>query len=174
MYAVITCAHCKQAVQVAESSLGKPVRCPLCGQATPAEVKPTLPVAEPLPEAGGPPLSLDEAEQLPPKPLPPDRSSAALPPTDKHTAPPPGKPRSPLRLGLQIAGSLLLALLAVAAVVAYFRYGSGQVPEGAWREFCPPDGRCCVQMPGEPEAADVPAEAYAGVGGRRFSVNRWF
>src|SRR5215207_6148871 len=100
MYAVIICAHCKQAIQVAVASLGKLVRCPLCGQPTLAEVKPSLPLAEPLPEATPAheqPLSLDDAEQLPAKPRPADhiaKNRAELPPLTSSPVP---KGRSPIR-----------------------------------------------------------------------------
>src|SRR5262245_2643906 len=176
MYAVITCAHCKQAVQVAQESLGKLVRCPLCGQPTSAEVKTTLPIAEPLPEAAptdAQPLSLDEAEQLPQR----GARSAERGTRNEPSATPRSAlraPRSPMRLGLQIGGSLALAVLAVAAVYAYFRYGAGAIPDRAWREFRPPEGRCVVLMPGEPEAFDIPPDAYASIGGKRFTKQRWF
>ena len=174
MYTVSVCVHCKQVIQVAEPALGKLVRCPLCGQATPAQPQPALPVAEPLPEAAAveEPLSLDEAEQLPPRPGPARLTPAALAQLPPLPAAP--GPRAPYRRGLSIAGSLFLALLAVAVVYFWFRYGSGDVPESAWRAFRPPEGRCQVLVPGNPEAFDTPPEAYASVGGRRFTVDRWF
>jgi hypothetical protein len=160
MYVVIVCAHCGGSSQVDEAELGKPVECPLCGKPTVARTKEAiLPVARPVaaPEA---PLSLDDAPQLP----------ALRPPAAK----PPAPKRSPLRKGIYAAASLLATLVLMGGIYGAFRYGTPDIPDSAWKRFLPPDGRCSIELPGEAESQDIAAEGFAVVGGKRFTVKRWF
>lgn len=171
MYVVIVCGHCAGASQVDEGELGKLVQCPLCGQTTVARThEAVLPVAKPVePPAFTPPpvptpppnepevLSLDDAPQLPPKPPPAPRAK-----------------RSPVRTAVYTGLSLLATLILMGLIYGAFRYGHPDIPDSAWETFTPPGGRCTIEMPGEPESEDVPAEGYAVLGGKRFTVKRWF
>jgi hypothetical protein len=152
MYALIQCASCKGAVQVAEESLGREVLCPLCGKATLAHRVPVAaPIARPVGEPV--PLSLDDAEDLP-------------------SAPPRPTSRRPGRRAWIL--SLALTALAVALVWAAFRYQSGVVPASAWRDFEPPDAGFRVRLPAEP--VEVPFEATDPRvrAAKRFRAVRWF
>jgi hypothetical protein len=165
MYVVIVCANCAGASQVEEAELGQAVQCPLCGTLTVARTpQAVLPVAKPVAPAPAPaeaPLSLDDAPQLPP------------PPARKEPVAPPAK-TSPLRTYVYTGLSLFFTLALIGLIYGFFRYGNADIPQGAWHAFRPPEGRCAIDLPGEPDEEDVPPEGYAVLGGKRFKVNRWF
>lgn len=70
----------------------------------------------------------------------------------------------------------LLCLLAAAGTFAGSRFGSGKVPDGAWQEFSPENGRFTVLLPGVPELESVAANPYSPLigDGERYTVRRWF
>ena len=180
MYLVIVCAHCGGSSQIEEGALGKMVECPLCNKPTLARTREAvLPVAKPIDSPPAPsapvtassvvPLSLDE------DPIPPDSITNASLATAKAAKGP--SKRTPLRTALYASGSLFLTLLLMGGIYGLFRYGSGDIPSGAWKTYSPPDGRCSVLLPGDPEVQDIPAEEYVihgNRGGKRFTVWRWF
>lgn len=162
MYVVIVCGQCGGPSQVDEAELGQLVQCPLCRRSTVARTpEAVLPVARPVAPAEAP-LSLDDAPQLPP--VPHHRPAAPRP------APP---PRSPVRRAIFMALSLFLTLVLMGLVYGAFRYGNPDIPASAWKKFTPPDGRCSVDLPGDPEEEDIPARGQS-LGGKRFAVKRWF
>jgi hypothetical protein len=70
--------------------------------------------------------------------------------------------------------SLFLTLLLMGLVYGIFRYGTPDIPDSAWKKFAPPEGKCSIEFPGEPEAEDIPAEGFAVQSGKRFIVKRWY
>ncbi len=176
MYIVIVCVNCNGSSQVEESMLGKVVECPLCGKPTVARTQTAvLPVAKPveIPTSQNQemPLSLDDATPLPP-PEPP--KPIFQPATVERRIPEPPPKRSPVRTALYASISLLLTLAVMAGVYMAFRYGDGQIPDSDWKTFRPPDGNCSILMPGHPEAEEIPAANFGELGGKRFTVKRWF
>jgi hypothetical protein len=174
MYVVIVCAHCNGSSQVDETLIGQAVQCPLCGKPTVARTpEAILPVARPLeapmpaatPEA---PLSLDDAP-----PLPPLKSERSAPRPDAPK--PPRAKQSPLRTAVYAGTSLILTLLLMALIYWGFRYRSHDIPLSAWswQTFKPPEGKCTIDFPGEPEAEDIPAGRFGILGGKRFVVKQW-
>jgi hypothetical protein len=173
MYIVIVCMNCDGSSQVEEDALGKVVQCPLCNKPTVARTQTAvLPVAKPietlvrLPVQEAP-LSLDDASPLKPseKPLPqPFRKTPAI-------APP---KRSPVRTAIFATISLLLTLLLMVGIYMAFRFGNGLIPDDDWKTFAPPEGNCSIRMPGDPVAEDIPASGPGELGGKRFTVKRWF
>ena len=158
MYVVIVCANCNGASQVDEDALGKMVQCPLCGKPTAARTKEAvLPVAKPLEQSvSDAPLSLDDA------PASPIANASAKPQA------------APVKKAIYIGLSLFATLVLMGLIYGAFRYGNGDIPDSSWKKFKPPDGKCEVSLPGEPEAEEIPAEGFAVLGGKRFVVNRWF
>jgi hypothetical protein len=178
MYIVIVCVNCNGSSQVEEAMLGKVVECPLCGKPTVARTQTAvLPVARPI-ESPAPlqtlqpdaPLSLDDATPLPHTNKP---KAISVPVLAKPVARPATK-RSPVRTAVYATISLLITLLLMIGIYSAFRYGNGQISDSSWEPFQPPDGRCTVLMPGEPQAADIPATSAGELGGKRFVVKRWF
>jgi hypothetical protein len=177
MYIVIVCVNCNGSSQIEEDVLGKVVQCPLCNKPTVARTQTAvLPLARPieasirLPIAESP-LSLDDAAPLPPREKPgPQRDTEPVTQT-RVNAPP---KRSPLRMGVYATLSLLLTLLLMAGIYMAFRYGNGLIPDGDWKTFAPPEGNCSIRMPGDPVAEEIPASGPGELGGKRFTVKRWF
>jgi len=164
MFVVIICVNCDGSSQVEETDIGKVVQCPRCGKPTIARTaEAVLPVAKSIQES---PISLDDAAPLPPKDEPP------APNFESSTGP--RQKRPPLRTAVYAGASILLTLLAMALTYGAFRYGSGEIPSRAWTKFTPPDGKCSVDLPGEPEVEEIPAGRGGMLGGKRFVVNRWF
>ena len=66
------------------------------------------------------------------------------------------------------------------AIYAAFRYGSGDVPQPAAlakHATLPLDGKCSIDLPGEPLAEDVPADVFSlrlpvAMGGKRLRRGR--
>lgn len=147
--ATVRCPGCREPFQVAATALGKPVRCPLCGHVAPAEA---APVGLPVGEVAEEPLSLDDAEPLPP-PVP-------------RPALPPARPREPITRK-QVFLSVALTLAAVGGVLFVYWLLS---PPTDWIEFVPPEGRCRVELPSEPTEEPVSEQVHV-VGGKRYSVD---
>lgn len=177
MYIVIVCVNCNGSSQVEEEALGKVVQCPLCNKPTVARTPAAvLPVAKPIDTPvttaiQESPLSLDDATPLPPADKPKQRHEQEPIPTLPVVAPP---RRSPLRTGIFATISLLFTLVLMAGIYMAFRYGNGLIPDGDWETFKPPDGNCSIRMPGEPVSEDIPASGPGELGGKRFTVKRWF
>lgn len=70
----------------------------------------------------------------------------------------------------------LLCVVVAGGTFAVSRYGSGQVPAGAWQKFTPPDGECSVLLPGTPDAEAIGLNPFSPLmrTGERYSVRRWF
>lgn len=160
MLVAVGCGKCSKPFQVEESALGSTVTCPWCQASVAA-----LPMAMPTAPTGSAnqPLSLDQAVQLPSE-AKPDVSS------------PPGKPQSPAKLMRRVF--FLAVAMALAGFGGWFasRYGSGKIPEGAWRDVSPPGGDLRIKLPGSPEESELPADSrFPGLlAGKRFTVDRWY
>lgn len=99
------------------------------------------------------PLSLDEAEQLPPTSPPSSRSGR----------------------GRWVLLGLLTAAVAV-GTFTYVRFGRGVLPEGVWREVRPAGEGFRVLLPAEPEEETIPANPLSPVTrpGKRYVAHRWY
>lgn len=154
MLVAVACGKCGKPFQVDEPAVGTSVECPWCKASILA-----LPVAAPSTSAPQP-LSLDQAVQLPKQPTP-------VP------------PRPPLSRGKLLTRLFLLTVAMVAACAVGWlasQYGSGRIPEGAWREVEFPDGNCKVKLPGTPveEPFNIDARFPGILGGKRFVAHRWY
>jgi DNA-directed RNA polymerase subunit RPC12/RpoP len=152
MLVAVACGKCGKPFQVDEPAVGTSVECPWCKASVLA-----LPVATPTANAAQP-LSLDQAVQLP--------SDSA-------------EPRKPLSRGKLLVRLFLLAVAMVAACAVGWvasQYGSGRIPEGAWREVEFSDGNCKVKLPGTPVEEPFNTDArFPGIlGGKRHVVHRRF
>ncbi len=149
MLVPVACGKCGKPFQVDEPAVGTAVECPWCKAGVLA-----LPVAAPTATAPQP-LSLDQAVQLPPEG---------------------SRPRSGGNLLVRVF--LLAVAMVVAGVVGWLasQYGSGRIPEGAWREVEFPDGNCKVKLPGTPveEPFHIDTRFPGILGGKRHVVRRRF
>lgn len=137
----VRCPNCSNFCSIHISQVGRSAICPECGQSFLA----TSPIA---------PLSLDDAEALPP--LPPVSAVATVP---RH------------RLPTWVLACLSLSATAalVAAVWYGFQYGSGTLPESAFVRFEPKNSHCTLTMPDGWSREDFSPEGYAMVTGERYT-----
>ncbi len=164
---VISCPECAKKLKVAETVLGKKVRCPGCSatfqaqenDASPAPIEPVAPRQAPRRE------DADEDRLSSAPAAPRVASRPRLAPDDEDRFRRVRRPRSHLGLilGLVIGGLLLLGVLVGAVVFLVLRGGS--IAEGDWKDFAPPGGRFSIVMPGTPVPSTVP-------GGTKYLVQR--
>jgi hypothetical protein len=162
MFVPVACLRCSTLFQVPPAAAGTDVTCPWCRELTPAlpvaaaGPTPPLPATPSTPDAQ--PLSLDDAEPLPPAP-------GAAHPT-------PRKKPSPAKVAAVAFGMLALGALTVAVL----GFKSGRVGSGGWVEFQAPDGSFAAAFPWPPEASKVEPNPLSAVtrGGEEHAASGWY
>jgi hypothetical protein len=71
----------------------------------------------------------------------------------------------------------LIAMFLVAfGLVLFYTYNKGwwghSIPDSAWQVFTPPEGRCQILMPGEPESTPATVQGEGIISGRRYQTVR--
>lgn len=163
------CPACKAVLKfVGLPPPGKAVKCPKCAKSfqVRAKKKTARPASSPaaLSRTPGKAPSLKTSPSVSPTTRPPARrpTIASVPlPAAKRCG------RRSLLIGL-----VVMALLSVGLYAWLAGYGDREIPESAWVEFTPPDGRCRVLMPGLPDADVATVSAPGLVSGQKFTVFR--
>ncbi len=149
---------------------GASVKCVRCAKVFRVPTKQTILAAPPKPKPQPPPrpkqTRLNPAKGRPTKlaTAPVKTTKLAPPPAPKKAPAPAPKPSPRKRSRLYVAGVGLLGGIVVsvtifAAFLIYQRFGRGELPDSAWLEFTPPDGRCRLLFPGQ--AHEQPATMHA-------------
>lgn len=160
MFVPVACLKCGKLFQVPPAAAGTDVTCPWCREPTPA--MPVACVSSPPPAE---PLSLDDAEPAPPKPVP-----VATPKAEPALQPKPKWPTTAIIL------AVLAMPLVAALTVGLLGYRSGRLGNAAWETVAPADGSFTAQLPGaatettlDPDPASPPTR-----GGKEYVVTRWY
>jgi hypothetical protein len=171
------CPACKAVLKfVGVPPIDKPLKCPKCGKTFQVRVKkktakPTqrssVPAGQKMPTRAAPKAS--------PTGIRPKKAAAA-PATSRPAAPAPSMAPVPAarprrRLSWFI-GLVVLALLSVGLYTWLGGYWTREIPDSAWVEFTPPDGRCRVLMPGLPDAEAAAVNVPGLVSAQKFTVSR--
>jgi hypothetical protein len=163
------CPACKAILKfVGLPPADKPLKCPKCAKSFQVRVKKTAkPTRQPAV-----PTSQIQTKEAPPRSGPTAGTRAQktdpAPPPAAATVPA-AAPRSRQRLPWFI-GLLVLASLSVGLYTWLAGHWTHEIPESAWVEFTPPDGRCRVLMPGVPDAEAATVNVPGLVKAQKFTV----
>lgn len=140
---LLRCPHCTTAFKGPKAMpVGRLLKCSKCAQLFRA-------AAPPRPKT---------AERKPTRPRP----TVAPPRKHSHAG-------IYLLMGLALAAILVIGLGYFDVIPLFPRY---RIPDSAWREFVPPEGRCRIEMPGVPQALRVRARGPGGIEAEKFVVIR--